>query len=82
MEENIRKAYAMISKDFFPSKMQNIIKEHLKYDSILNDPLKLTYAIAQEMHETIRATYPYISFIKYLARMKNSRQQEKEGSLD
>ena len=43
----MKKAYAMIFKDFCPHQMQNKIKEHPKYDSIFNYPLKIIYAIAQ-----------------------------------
>ena len=61
MEENVKKAYAMIFKEFYGSNMKNRIKYHPKYDSILNNPLKLIDAIAQSMYEPIRATYPYLS---------------------
>ena len=40
LEYNVKTAYAMIFKEFFPSQMQNRIKEHPKYDSIINYPLK------------------------------------------
>ena len=40
--------------------MQNIIKEHPKYDSILKDTLNLMDEISQSMHETIRSTYSYL----------------------
>ena len=43
----------MIFKEFCPIKVQNTIKEHLKYGSILNNPLKPIYKIAQSMHETL-----------------------------
>ena len=36
MEENAKKAYAMIFKEFCPSHIQNKIKEHPKYGSIIN----------------------------------------------
>ena len=75
MEKNAKKAYAMKFKEFCLSQMKNIIKEHPKYDSILNNPLKLMYAIAQSIHEPIRATHPYLSLTESLERMMNTRQQ-------
>ena len=47
LEENVKKAYAMIFKEFCPIQIQNIIKEHPEYDSILNYPLKLMGEIYQ-----------------------------------
>ena len=56
----LKKSYAVIFREYCPSHMQNIIKEHLEYDSILNDPLKLMDAIYQSIHKPIRSTYPYL----------------------
>ena len=50
----------MIYKGFFPSQIKNRIKEHPEYEIILNYPLKIMYKIAQSMHDTVRATYPYL----------------------
>ena len=61
MEENVKKAYTMIFKEFYPSQIKNIIKDHPKYDSIINDPLKIMDATAQSTDKTIRETYPYLS---------------------
>ena len=47
LEEKVKKAYAMIFKDFFPSQTQNRIKEHPEYDSIINNPLNIMDAIYQ-----------------------------------
>ena len=45
----------MIFKELCPSQMQNKIKENPKYDSTIDDNLKLRDAIDQSMHRTIRA---------------------------
>ena len=34
------------------------------------------------MHEPICATYTYLSLTEYLARMMNTRQQEKDGLVE
>ena len=68
----------MIFKNFCPSQIQNRIKQHPEYDSIINHPLKLTDAISQSKYKPIQATYPYISLTQYLAIIMNARQQEKE----
>ena len=60
LEENVKKAYAMIFKEFCSSQIKSIIKEHPKYDSILKDTLNLMDEISQSMHETIRSTYSYL----------------------
>ena len=41
LKDNVKKAYVMIFKEFFPSKTQNRIKDHTKYNSIINNPLNL-----------------------------------------
>ena len=41
LKDNVKKAYVMIFKEFFPSNMQNRIKDHTKYDSIINNPLNI-----------------------------------------
>ena len=41
MEENVKKANAIIFKEFCPSHMKNGIKEHHEYYIIMNYPLKL-----------------------------------------
>ena len=41
MEENVKKANAIIFKEFCPSHMKNEIKEHHEYDIIINYLLKL-----------------------------------------
>ena len=56
LEENVKKAYAMIFKEFCPNQIQNIIKKHPKYDSVIENDLKLMDAIAQSMYEPIRQT--------------------------
>ena len=53
MEENVKNTYAMIFKEFCLHHMQNIIKEHSKYDSIIHYPFNLMNAIAQSMRDTI-----------------------------
>ena len=77
-----KKVYAMIFKEFCPRHMQNRIKEHPGYDSIINNPLKLINEIAQSMHEPLRATYLYLSLTESLARITNTRQQDKERLLE
>ena len=62
--------------------MQNIIKEHPKYDIIINDTLKLMDAISQSMHDPIQATLLYLSLTEYFTIMMNTRQQEKEGLVE
>ena len=47
LEENVKKAYSVIFQEFCPSQMQNRIKEHPTYDSILGNPLKLMDTTAQ-----------------------------------
>ena len=69
-------------KEFYPSQTQNRSKAHHEYDSIINDKLKLMHAIAQSLHEPIRATYPYMSSTESLAIMINTMQQDKEGLVD
>ena len=81
MEENIRKAYAVIFKELFPSHIQNIIEEHPEYESNTNNTLKIMNSIARSIHEPIQETYPYMSLTESLARIINSRQQEKEEFL-
>ena len=78
LEENVKKAYAMIFKEFYGSNVQNRIKYHPKYDRILKNLLKLMDAIAQSMYEPIRATYPYLSLTSYIARIMYTRKQNKE----
>ena len=60
LEENVKKAYAMIFKEFCPSQIQNRIKQNPKYDSIINSTLKLMDKIDQPIHEPIWSTYPYL----------------------
>ena len=72
----------MIFKEFVPIHMQNIIKEKPKYDSIINDHLKLMYRISQSMNEPIQATYPYLSLAEYITIMMNTRQRDKEVLVD
>ena len=67
----------MIFKDLCPSQTKNRIKDHPKYDSIINNHLKLMDEISESINHPIRATYPYIPFIESLARMTNTRKQEK-----
>ena len=62
--------------------MQNIIKEHPKYYSILNHTFKLMDTISQSIHTHIRSEYPYLSLTKYLAIIMNTRQQEREKLVD
>ena len=50
LKEKSKKAYVMIFKEFCPCHTQNIIKENPKYDSIINNNLKLMDAISQSMH--------------------------------
>ena len=49
LEEYIKKAYAMIFKELCPSIMQDRLEEHPKYDSIIDNPLKLMDAISKSM---------------------------------
>ena len=51
--DNVKKEYAMIFMELYPSQVQNKIKYHPKEDSILNDPLKIMDKISQSMHEHI-----------------------------
>ena len=67
----------MIFKQFFPSQILNKIKEHPKYDSVINNPLNLIDSIDRSIHEPMQATYPYLPLTEYLSRMVNTRQQEK-----
>ena len=60
LEDNVKKAYEIIFKEFCPSQMQNRIKEHPKYDIILNNTLKIMDEIFQSIHKPILATYPYM----------------------
>ena len=60
LEYNVKKAYAMIFKEFCTRQMQNRLKEHPEYDIIINNTLKLMDAIAQSIHEPVRAIYPYL----------------------
>ena len=64
----------MIFKELFPSQMQNRIKDHTKYDSIINNLLKLMDEISQAMQNPIRSTYPYLPLTESLERMTNTRQ--------
>ena len=82
MEENTKKAYAMIFKEFCPSWMQKRFKYHHEYNSLLNETLKVMDALAQEMHKPIQATYAYLSLGEPLARKMSTRQQGKEGFVD
>ena len=72
----------MIFKDFFPSQMQNRIKQYSKYGSIPNNTLKLMDAISQSMNKTIQEIYTYMSVRESLARMTNDGQQEKQGLVE
>ena len=60
LEDNVKKVYVILFKEFCPSQMKNRIKEHHEYDSVLKNPLKLIGTIAHSMHGIIQATYPYI----------------------
>ena len=62
--------------------MQNRIKEHPKYSSILNYPLKLMDAISHSMCEPVQAIYPYMPLTESISRMMNAKQNEKEGLLE
>ena len=73
MEENIRKAYAVIFKELFPSHIQNIIEEHPEYESNTNNTLKIMNSIARSIHEPIQETYPYMSLTESLAIITNNR---------
>ena len=76
-----KKAYAMIFKELCTSQMQNIIKDQLEYDTILFNPLKLMDEIDQSMQERIRTKYKYLSLTESLARIMNTRQQERESVI-
>ena len=65
-------------KELCPSQMQNRIKDHSKYYSILNNTLKLMDEISQSMHNLIRATYPYPSSTESLTITINNGQHDKE----
>ena len=67
----------MIFKELCPSQTKNRIKERPKYDSIINDPLKLMDAISQSMHDPVQATFPYLTLTESLSIMMNTRQQGK-----
>ena len=56
LEYNVKKAYAMIFKEFCPSPMQNRIKDNPKCDIIINDKLKLMHTISQSLNKPIRST--------------------------
>ena len=62
----MKKVYEMIFKEFCTIHMQIRIKEHPKYDGILNSPYKRMDEISQLMQYYIRATYPYISLPVFL----------------
>ena len=72
----------MIFKEFFPSQTKNRMKKNPKYDSIINDDLKLMDKIYQSMHEYIQETYPYLSLKESIATMMNTGKQEKEGFVE
>ena len=61
LEENVKKAYAMIFKEFYGNNTQNRIKCHPKYDNILNNSFNLMDTIVQSMHNNTWETYPYMS---------------------
>ena len=65
----------MIFKEFCPSQMHDIVKDHPKYDSINNNILKIMDGIDQSMHNTIQETYPYLLLAESLAIIMNNRQQ-------
>ena len=60
LEENAKKAYAMIFKEFCWHQMKTKIKDNSKHDSITNDTLEFIDAIAHSIHGPIYATYPYL----------------------
>ena len=78
----MKREYAIIFNELSPSQIQNIIKYHPKYDSILNYPLNLIGAIYQSLHKPIRAKNTYMSLTEYLSRMMNNWQQYKELLVD
>ena len=41
LEDNVNKSYTVIILEFCPHKMKTTIRGHPKYDSIINNPLKL-----------------------------------------
>ena len=61
LEDNVKQAYAMISKELCPSQMQNRIKDHPWYGSNINGPLNKMNEITQSMHDPTWAIYPYLS---------------------
>ena len=78
LEEIVKNVYVMIFEQFCPSRIQNRIKEHQKYESILKYTLKIMDVIDQSMYEPIQETYPYLLLTEYLAIIMNTRQQKKE----
>ena len=68
----MNKSYTVIILEFCPHKMKTTIRGHPKYDSIINNPLKLMDAIYQLINEPIYETYPYMSLTEYLSIMVNT----------
>jgi hypothetical protein len=63
--------------------MQNQIKEHPKFVSVIrDDPIELLNKIKVLMHDLIRAKHPFASLAKAISRMLNLKQIENEGLLD
>jgi hypothetical protein len=83
LEQNLKKAYALIFSTYCNKIMQNWVEEHPEFETIIrDDPIELLNKIKVLMHDPIRAKYPFASLTKAISRMLNLKQSENEGLLD
>jgi len=83
LEENLKKAYSVIKKQYCSKTMENRIEEHPDFASkIVNDPIELLKAIKTLTQDTVRAQYPYLSMWTALRRLITMRQFDDESILD
>jgi len=79
LNENLKKTFALIFQSYCSATMQRRLEEHPEFElSIQDDPIKLMEAIAQLMHEPIRAVYPYSAVTEAMKRFINIKQKDDE----
>ena len=83
LDTNLGRAYAHILSTYCNGMMQHCIEEHPDFEStIQNDPIELLKAINIDMHDPIRAKYPYASLTEALMRTLNIKQLEHVSLID
>jgi hypothetical protein len=84
LDENLKKAYALIMTNYCTKSMQSRIEEHPDFTSkIEDDPIALLEAIKVLMHDPVRAQYGFIYIMTdALGRFYHTRQAQEEVLSD